>query len=60
MTGRFLGTVLALLVVITTSAYNRDVSWRVYIQGLRNQQAPLIDQALDACENPEPQAAADP
>ena len=59
MTGRFLGTVLAMLVVTATLAYNTDVSWRVYMQGLRNQQTPLNYKVFEACDPADPLVAVD-
>ena len=59
MTGRFLGTVLAMLVITTTLAYNSHVSWRVSMQELRNQQSQLIYDVFEACGAGEPRAACD-
>jgi hypothetical protein len=60
MTGRFLGTVLALLVITATLAYNTHCAWRVSMQELRNQQAQLNYEVLETCERDEscPAAAA--
>lgn len=57
MTGRFLGTVMAMLVITTTLAYNSHVSWRVSMQELRNQQSQLIYDVFAASEAAEPRAA---
>lgn len=59
MTGRFVGTVLALLVIIATLMYNSHVSWQVYMQGLKNQQTQLNDKVLEACETTDAQVAGD-
>jgi len=59
MTGRFLGTVLAMLVGTATLAYNTNVSWRVFMQGLRNQQTPLNYKVFEACESADLLVAAD-
>ena len=59
MTGRFLGTVLAMLVGTATLAYNTNVSWRVFMQGFRNQQTPLNYKVFEACEPADPLVAAD-
>jgi len=59
MTGRFLGTVLAMLVITTTLAYNSHVSWRVSMQELRNQQSQLLYDVFEACDAHEPCPASD-
>jgi hypothetical protein len=41
MTGRFVGTVSAMLIVTATLMYNSHVSWKVYIENLRGQQSLL-------------------
>ena len=43
---------MAMLVIITTIAYNMHVSWRVRMQELRNVQTPLLYELLEACPPP--------